>query len=120
MGGRRSKAKGSGFELEVVRAHQELGIAARKMPLSGALGGDLRGDVQIACLVGECKRRARGFASLYKALEQGGGSDLLFVRDDRHETLVVLPWETWACFLKWSGLPAKYPHTKEDADNAGI
>tara|TARA_R110000824_G_scaffold66183_6_gene171871 strand:+ start:1764 stop:2117 length:354 start_codon:yes stop_codon:yes gene_type:complete len=115
----RSKAKGSGFELEIVRAHQALGIASKKMPLSGALGGAYRGDVQIAGLVGECKRRARGYSSLYKALEQGGGMDILFVRDDRHETLVVMPWETWECFLKWSNIPAKFPHT-EDTENAGF
>ena len=115
----RSKAKGSAFELEIVRAHQALGIAARKMPLSGALGGAYRGDVQIAGLVGECKRRARGYSSLYKALEQGGGSDILFVRDNRHETLVVVPWQTWELFLKWSDLPAKFPHM-EDTENAGF
>ncbi len=99
-----SKAKGSGFELEVVRAHQRLGITARKMPLSGALGGELSGDVQIAGLKGECKRRKKGFTGLYKALEQGGGNDVLFIRDDRRETLVVLPWHTWVLFLDWARL----------------
>ena len=99
-----SKAKGSGFELEVVRAHQRLGITARKMPLSGALGGELSGDVQIAGLKGECKGRKKGFTGLYKAIEQCGGNDVLFIRDDRRETLVVLPWHTWVLFLDWARL----------------
>ena len=32
-----SKRKGSGFELEVVKLFQEFGLAAEKVPLSGAL-----------------------------------------------------------------------------------
>jgi len=99
-----SKAKGSAFELEVVRAHHALGVTARKMPLSGALGGELSGDVLVAGLKGECKRRRKGYTSLYNALDQGGGNDVLFIRDDRRETLVVLPWSTWALFLDWARL----------------
>jgi hypothetical protein len=53
-------------------------------------------------MLAECKRRARGFGTLYDALEQDN-SDLLFVRDDRKETLVVMPLETYEAFLEWSG-----------------
>lgn len=108
----KSKAKGSGFELEIVRRHTDLGIEAEKMPLSGALGGKYSGDIQVAGLIGECKRRKRGFTLLYKALAQGTGSDMLFVRDDRSEPLVVLPWETWKLFLEWADLHNRFPTQK--------
>jgi len=104
----RSKRKGSGYELEVVRAHHALGIAGKKTPLSGALPG-YPGDVQIAGLIGECKRRKRGAGFFYKALEQGQGADVLFTRDDNQETLVVLPWATWALILQWLEFAKKFP-----------
>ena len=110
-----SKRKGSGYELEVVRDHQELGVQASKQPLSGALGGKDAGDVQIAGRICECKRRRKSFTTLYKALEQGGGSDALFVRDDNQETLVVLPWETWTQVMGWLRWAEIYPaETTED------
>ena len=77
----KSKRKGSGYELEIVRAHEALGIEAIKTPLSGALGGKYSGDVQVAGLIGECKRRRKGYSSLYNALEQGTGSDIMIARD---------------------------------------
>lgn len=104
-----SKRKGSNYELEVVRAHLALGIDATKTPLSGALGGKYSGDVQIAGMIGECKRRKKGYTSLYNALEQGGGSDMLFCRDDNKETLVVLPWPVWAQITQWLDWPKKFP-----------
>ena len=105
----KSKRKGSSYEREVVRDHLALGVQASKQPLSGALGGKYSGDVQIAGLIGECKRRRKGYSSLYKAMEQGGGSDVLFVRDDNRETLVVLPWETWRQILGWLRWAELYP-----------
>jgi len=117
MSGSRSKRKGSGYELEVVRAHQALGVDAFKTPLSGALGGRYRGDVQVAGLIGECKRRARGFGSLYDALDQQG-ADVMFARDDKRDTLVVLPWSTWAQIIKWLDWPKKFPHRAECAADA--
>jgi len=107
----RSKAKGSAYELEVVRKHREMGVAAEKMPLSGALGGKYAGDIKLfnGGMRGECKRRKKGFTTLYKALAQDGGNDICFVRDDNQETLVVMPWETYQEFLKWSDIPQRYP-----------
>ena len=104
-----SKRKGSGFELEVVRDTLAEGVQASKQPLSGALGGKYAGDVQIAGMICECKRRRKGFTTLYKALEQGGGSDALFVRDDNQETLVVLPWATWTQIMGWLRWAEIYP-----------
>jgi len=115
-----SKRKGSGYELEVVRAHQALGIEAIKTPLSGALGGRYSGDVQIAGLIGECKRRRKSYSSLYNALQQGTGSDVMFARDDHKETLVIMPWETWAAILGWLGWAKKYPAQPGSVDGGSI
>jgi hypothetical protein len=86
-----SKRKGSGFELEVVKILQEQGIAAEKVPLSGAAGGSFTGDID--CPVRgidrklECKRRRRQFSTIFGWL---GGNYGLVVRDDRTEPLVIL------------------------------
>ena len=104
-----SKRKGSGYELELVRAHQRLGIDAEKMPLSGALGGEYSGDLRVAGLTCEAKRRAKAFKFLYDSLAQGGGSDVLFVRADHQPTLAFLPWDTWVLFLEWANLKGRYP-----------
>ena len=113
-GGAGSRRKGSSYELEIVHAHKALGIAAKKMPLSGALGGEYSGDVQIAGYIAECKRSKKQCTRLYKALAQGAGSDLLFLRDDNAATLVVLPWETWECMLQQLNLKTLYTHTEEE------
>ena len=112
----KSKRKGSGYELEVVKAHLGLGVNAFKQPLSGALGGKYAGDVQIAGMLGECKRRKKGYTSLYKALEQVGGSDMLFVRDDGQETLVVLPWQTCVQVIGWLDWAKKYPAENQNGE----
>src|SRR5215469_18755358 len=65
---------------------------AERIPLSGAAGGSFTGDVSVPLLgvdrKAEVKCRARGFQQLYKWL---GGNDLLFVKQDRAEVLVVVP-----------------------------
>ena len=43
----KSKRKGSGYELEVVRAHLAEGVQASKQPLSGALGGKYGLDLRM-------------------------------------------------------------------------
>lgn len=87
-----SARKGSRFEREVVDILQDCGIAAaERVPLSGSAGGSFTGDID--CPVQgidrklECKRRRRGFATLYGFLGSNYG---LVVRDDRTEPLVVM------------------------------
>jgi len=95
MGGRSSKQKGSRNERALVKLLIEAGFAAEPSPLSGALRSEKFGggcDVVVP-LFGrphriECKHHANGFARLYKWLI---GVDLLVVRADRSEPLVVMP-----------------------------
>jgi hypothetical protein len=92
-GGRASREKGSRTERAVARLLQEHGFAAERTPLSGSAGGRFSGDVSLP-LLGvdyrvEVKVRGGGFRELYKWLD---GADLLMVRADRRELLVVIPF----------------------------
>ena len=75
-----------------MRAFQEAGLAAEKVPLSGACGGSYLGDISVPLLgrdlCGEAKIRANGFRELYRWLAD---RDFLIVRANRAEPLVVVP-----------------------------
>ena len=91
-GGRASRQKGNRLERALVRALQDAGFAAERVPLSGAARGCFGGDVSVP-LLGvdrrvEVKCRGNGFRQLYEWL---AGADFLIVRADRREPLVVLP-----------------------------
>lgn len=100
--GKRSRDKGARRERELVQAHQAIGIAAHRVPLSGAVEGypgDVLLDVSgVGRMVGESKARAsgNGFVTLEKWL---GANDVLFLIRDRAEPLAVLPWRTWTKLL---------------------
>ena len=91
-GGRRSRDKGNRVERAIVKALQAAGLGAERVPLSGSAGGSYTGDLTVPLMgadrVVEVKARAAGFASLYAWLE---GRDVLVVKADRREPLVVLP-----------------------------
>ena len=109
-GGRRSRQKGNRAERAVVKYLQDRGFAAERVPLSGSAGGGYLGDVKLALLgrdlVVEVKVRAAGFTQLYSWLES---RDLLIVRRDRAEPLVVLPLSLAAEF---GALTANYRGAK--------
>jgi len=99
--GKPSRDKGGRIEREIVNLHKAMGVHAARVPLSGAAGGAYSGDVDIyvdgpeeAPLVTEVKARASGggFVTIEKWL---GENDALFLRRDRAEPLVVLPWRVW-------------------------
>src|SRR6516162_6317935 len=92
MSGARHRQKGNRVERAIVHALQDAGFAAERVPLSGAARGRFGGDVSVP-LLGvdrrvEVKARANGFRELYGWLN---GADVLVVRADRSEPLVVLP-----------------------------
>ena len=91
-GGRASRDKGNRTERAIVRLLQERGLAAERVPLSGAARGRFGGDVSVPVLGVdrrvEVKCRGGGFRELYKWL---AGADVLIVRADRRELLVVAP-----------------------------
>ena len=106
-GGRHSRNKGIKAERALVRFLQEHGFAAERVPLSGSAGGRFVGDLAVPLLgVDRCvevKCRANGFRKLYVWLD---GRDLLIVRADRREPLVVLPLRLAAEIARRSGAQA--------------
>jgi hypothetical protein len=63
----------------------------------------MRSGREAAPLVSECKSRKAGggFVQLERWL---GENDLLFLRRDHAEPLVLLPWRVWARLLERVGL----------------
>jgi hypothetical protein len=96
------RRKGARVECEIVNAHKEAGVHAERYPLSGAshfrnTGHDI--DLYIfgpdeAPAVAEVKARGegKGFALLERWL---GEYDALFLKRDRQDPLVVIPWSMW-------------------------
>jgi Holliday junction resolvase len=91
MSGRRSRAKGVCTERSIVNLLQGRGIAAVRVPLSGAVGGRFAGDIVLPLmgrdLCVEVKIRANGFRELHSWLKQ---HDVLIVKADRQGPLVFL------------------------------
>lgn len=91
-GGRASRDKGNRAERALVKFLQAHGFAAERVPLSGSAGGRFACDVSLP-LLGvdrkvEVKVRKDGFRELYKWLD---GAELLIVKADRRDPLVVMP-----------------------------
>jgi Holliday junction resolvase len=93
-GGRASRDKGNRTERAIVRLLQEYGLAAERVPLSGAVRGRFGSDVSVPVLGKdlrcEVKCRGGGFRRLYDWLD---GADVLILRADRRGLLVVVPIE---------------------------
>lgn len=91
MGGRHSRNKGARVEREVVHICQEGGIAAERVPLSGAAGGSYKGDVSMPVLghdvTLEVKARASGFKQIYGWLADNYG---IVLRADREQPLICI------------------------------
>jgi Holliday junction resolvase len=107
VGGARHRQKGSRIERELVERHKNMGVHAERYPLSGA--SRFRGsghDIDIylfgrdeAPIVGEVKARKNG--SGFTILENWlGDYDVLFLRRNHVDPLIVLPWGTWAALLE--------------------
>ena len=107
MSGARHRRKGDAVEREIVQRHKDIGVHAERYPLSGASrfrgsGHDL--DLYVfgkdeAPLVAECKARkgGAGFTTLERWL---GEFDLLVLRRNHADPMVVLPWRVWAALLE--------------------
>jgi Holliday junction resolvase len=84
----RSRRKGQREENALVRYLQDRGFAAEKSSRTGYTGHDLSIPLLSIDRKVEVKVRADGFRELYTWL---AGADLLIVRADRREPLVVVP-----------------------------
>lgn len=90
-----SKRKGSAFELFLVKFLQSLGIAAEKVPLSGAVKSEKFDHDVTAPVMGldrkfECKISKDGYRTQYQQL---GGNYALVFRANRQDALVTMRLE---------------------------
>lgn len=100
----KAKTKGRNGEHAIVNKHKALGIEAERVPLSGSLGGKYSGDIAIPSVehaILRCEVKSRksdnGFAVIRNWL---GESDIMFIREDYRDPLVVMPWETYEKLIK--------------------
>jgi hypothetical protein len=87
MSGRRSRDKGARTERAIVRLLQASGIVATKISGMYKPGADISMPLLGTDRAVEVKCRAAGFRALYDWLN---GRDVLIVKADRQESLVVL------------------------------
>lgn len=98
----RSRQKGDRFERDCIHRLKELGVGAERVPLSGAAGGSHTDDIDVVVCgepwKAECKTRARAWSDLFGWLSRVDRRppDVLFIKADRTDTLVVLNLETFA------------------------
>lgn len=105
MSGQGHRRKGDRIEREIVDRHRELGIHAERCPLSAATryrGSGHDADIYLfgadeAPLKAEVKSRkgGAGFVTLENWI---GNYDALFLRKDRTDPMVLIPWRVW-CHL---------------------
>lgn len=103
----RSREKGDRFERACIHDLADLGVIARRVPLSGSAGGPDTDDV-IVEVCGreerfECKTRARAWADLFgwlQAVKHDRPPFALFIKADRTPTLVVMSLEQFARLSK--------------------
>lgn len=101
-----SKSKRRGYQVEVLLRdkHLEAGIPCERVPLSGSMGGKYTGDLCIPSVehpifVVECKARRNGEG--FKVLEEWmEGKDILFIKRNNRDPMVVLPWEIYLKLMR--------------------
>jgi len=86
-----SRRKGARIELDVLHELQDAGIMCEKLSYAYRKTHDIRVVLFDKHLKMEVKCRAKGFATIYNWLKP---VDLLVLRRDRSEALVVMPIST--------------------------
>lgn len=104
----RSREKGDRFERQCVHDLNDMGVPARRVPMSGSANTTHDTDDLIVEVNGyeqrlECKTRARAWGDLFGWLQAPKHSNppfALLIKADRTETLVVMPLATFAQLSK--------------------
>jgi hypothetical protein len=94
-GGRSAIWKGVRIEREVVQLLCELGLPCARVPFSGGIGGAYYGDIDLELCgrIAKILKARREFRTLHRWLN---GVDLLFLKADRCNPLVVMPIRLFA------------------------
>ena len=96
--GKASRDKGARRERELVLRARSAGLAAERVPLSGAAGGSFADDVVVAGKRVEVKARANGEG--FVTLERWRGkADALVLWRDRAEPQVLISLADWLALL---------------------
>jgi Holliday junction resolvase len=99
-----SKRKGYAAEIQIKDKLVREGIPCERVPLSGSIGGKWTGDLCIPSISEVefvCEVKARKTGEGFRLLEQWlGDKDILFLRRDRQEPLVVLPFDVFTKLLR--------------------
>jgi hypothetical protein len=105
--GNHARNKGARAERAILEKLHSLGLEAQRVPLSGAAHGLYAGDINIedGTLIAEVKARASGggFKTISNWIgmdDPDGPHDLLILREDRSDPLVVLTWECFSRFVR--------------------
>jgi|TARA_R110001583_G_scaffold4447_1_gene25778 hypothetical protein len=110
----KSKLKGTRIENLIVKLHQASGIRCRRVPLSGSLGGDFSGDLDIGNnyeFKGEVKSRKTG--SGFKTITGWlGENNFLFLHENYKKPMIVMTWEMYETLIK-EAQNKETPHEKE-------
>ena len=103
--GSKSRRKGRKAELEIVHRHEGgsgfagIDVPCKRAQPTGEADSKETPDLLVGeCLTAESKARAggAGFTTIERWL---GDHDLLFLRRDRKEPLVVMPWKVYASII---------------------
>lgn len=115
---RSQRQKGARIEREIVEAHRAFGVKAERYPLSGSTrfrgqGHDIDvyafgPDAEPATTEAKGRKTGSGFALLERWL---GDYDALFLKRNRADPLVVLPWRMWKRLLLITSQHDQTDHT---------
>lgn len=100
----KAHCRGYNHEISVRDKHIAAGIPCERVPLSGSMGGKYAGDLCVPSVerrefILECKARRNG--SGFKMIEQWiEGKDILFMRRNHQEDLVVMPMDAYLTLMK--------------------
>ena len=103
--GASQRHKGKRVELEIVNAHKEMGLNARRIPAftRSLFEGKAGHDVEIELSTGKLMRaevKARKGGSGWVSLEKWlSNHDALFLKRNNGDPLVVVPWKIYALLV---------------------
>jgi len=105
--GRRNRQKGQEFEREVVHMFNDAGISAERIKGSGQQASG-HNDIVLTHFGAdgpeiECKRKSKGWSSLYKLINQDG-VDIVALRADNEPALAVVKMSMLIDLINHDGL----------------
>tara|TARA_R110002012_G_scaffold1496_6_gene6493 strand:- start:734 stop:1087 length:354 start_codon:yes stop_codon:yes gene_type:complete len=102
--GKSQRDKGNRIERNLVNKLKEQGIAAERVPLSGALGGQHFGDIVLPS-GDRCEVKGRAASRIFWKLIKKyiTGVSYLVLVEDRQPPLVVMHWDDFVKYQKLKG-----------------